>query len=701
MSARELLDRNVDTAFFGAFPSLRPVQEAAIKPVVEGRNVVACSGTGSGKTEAAVAPLVSKYWEDFEKSNATVILYIAPTKALVNDLARRLENSIEQRLDLRLGIRHGDRDDLKGRKKSPHILITTPESLDVLLYRHDPALSSVRALVIDEVHLLYNTQRGVHLSILIERLKRVVDPAPLQLVALSATIADLGLVGRFFFGQGADMEILNFPAHRTIDAKVRPADFGSVVGKLTTGHKCKLLAFANRRKDCEDQAKAVSEQKLLEGAVFVHYSSLAPETRIDIEERFQVLETALCNATSTLELGIDIGDIDAVLLCGVPSRADSFLQRIGRGNRRSTKTVAICFVGMDHDAPPPVTEALRYTVLVDAARKGNLAQCDTFELYGAVAQQCLSIIGSRKEYVGVKSLYEIFEKLRYVDRATVERILSELARTDYLVSHEFKKQYGPGEGLHKLFRQRRIYGNFPVSAHMVEVRCGTELLVEVPHFSLEKIELEDYVRVAASQWKVTNITDEGVELFPAEPPPGVETKTFQYAGKGMGFETFLNEAMWSMIHAKEFPEELFVGELRMQMKQAREDSQILCDFNQIPQCQGDPGLLYYTFAGKLVNEAIALIAQQENFRAGDHWLQVGSPIDWKSIPTDPADYEPVFESMFHPSMDQSIFQQMLPADLQVREYVQEWLKDEAVPRVLKRLAEAEPVEIPLEDWPFG
>ncbi|AFM28237.1 DEAD/DEAH box helicase [Desulfomonile tiedjei] len=701
MSARELLDQNVDNAFFGGFPSLRPVQEAAIKPIIEGKHVVACSGTGSGKTEAALTPLVSKYWNDFEKSNATVILYVAPTKALVNDLARRLEGPIKDKLDLRLGIRHGDRDDLKGRKKFPHVLITTPESLDVLLYRHDPALMSVRALVIDEVHLLYNTQRGVHLSVLIERLRRVVDPAPLQLVALSATIADLEAVGRFFFGQGADMEILNFPAHRTIDAQVRPADFGSVVEKLSTGRKCKLLAFANRRKDCEDQAEAVSEQKHLEGAVFVHYSSLAPETRIDIEERFQVLETALCNATSTLELGIDIGDIDAVLLCGVPSRADSFLQRIGRGNRRSNKTVAVCFVGMDRGAPAPVTEALRYLVLVDAARKGNLAQCETFELYGAVAQQCLSIIGSRQEYVSVKSLSETFEKLRYVDSATVERILSELARTDYLTSHEFMKQYGPGEGLHKLFKQRRIYGNFPIEAHMVEVRSGTEILGEVPHFSLENIELEDYVRFAANQWKVTNITEEGLELLPAEPPPGVETKTFQYAGKGRGFETFLNEAMWGMIHAKEFPDELLEPQMRERMKQAREDAQILCEFNQIPQCPGDPGILYYTFAGRLVNEAVALITQQENYRVGDHWLQVRSPIDWKSIPTDPADYEPVFESMFHPSMDQSIFQQMLPADLQVREYVQEWLKDEAVPRVLKRLAESEPVEIPLEDWPFG
>jgi len=103
----------------------------------------------------------------------------------------------------------------------------------------------------------------------------------------------------------------------------------------------------------------------------------------------------------------------------------------------------------------------------------------------------------------------------------------------------------------------------------------------------------------------------------------------------------------------------------------------------------------------LVNEAVALISGQTDSKAGDHWLQVNEPIDWKSLPTDPADYEPEFESMFHPSMDQSIFQQMLPPDLQVREYVQEWLKDEAVPRGLSRLAAATPVSLPPDVWPCG
>ena len=169
------------------------------------------------------------------------------------------------------------------------------------------------------------------------------------------------------------------------------------VARRTSGQEGKLLAFVNRRKDCQDQAKEVSGQKHLEGAVFVHNSTLALATRLDMEQRCQQFKTVLCNARSTLKLGIDIGDIDAVLLCSVPSRADSFMQRIGRGNRPSSKTVTTSFVGW-----------------IKAAKRGMLAQCGTYELYWAVAQQCLSIIGSRKEFVSVKSLSGIFEKLRYI-----------------------------------------------------------------------------------------------------------------------------------------------------------------------------------------------------------------------------------------------------------------------------------------------
>lgn len=711
MSNRKLLHPEVQRGFYANFRTLREVQEAAIKPILDGKNVVACSGTGSGKTEAALAPLVSRYWKEFDKSDSTEIIYIAPTKALVNDLDKRLRPRMEL-IGLRLGIRHGERDDVRRRKKLPHIIITTPESLDVMLFRGDKALETVKALVIDEVHLLYNTQRGLHLAILIDRLRKIVQDKKLQLVALSATIAKLKDVGTYFFGAD-EMELLEFSANREIEAEVRPGDYVNVVREKTQEAKCKLLAFANSRKMCEELAQDLSEADHLRGAVFTHYSSLSADAREEIEAKFSDLKTAVCNATSTLELGIDIGDIDAVLLCDVPANTDSFLQRIGRGNRRSNKTVAICFLGLFGlrvGAPlTPNTEALRYLALIGAARSGELSSRRTYELFGAVAQQCLSVIAARKEFVSMNSLMSTFEKIPHVNRPTLDLIVNGLMDAGYLRREGIKNKYGPTDKLHNLVKARLIYGNFPVKARTVELLHGSEDLGEVPQFNLEKIGVGDCIVFAARKWKILKITPRiDPEVVEVEPYEGKdECESFQYQGMGIGFETFLNEKMWGMIHGEDFHEELLVGgELRKTVTEARDAVRTMCKINEIPYCSLEDGdqnvnFRYYTFGGALVNRAVAMITDQQDFEANDLWLDVHSAIDWKGLPTNPEDYEPIFERMFLPSADQSFFQKKLPRELQVREYVQEWLKDDAVRQVLSRLASSNSVEIRLEDWPFG
>ena len=171
-----------------------------------------------------------------------------------------------------------------------------------LLFRYDKALRALRALVIDEVHLLYNTPRGLHRSIFLERLKRVVDPARMQLVALSATIADLKTVGSHFFGHDEPIETLAFEADRPIEARIRVGGNAHEVARRTSGQEGKLLAFVNRRKDCQDQAKEVSGQKHLEGAVFVHNSTLALATRLDMEQRCQQFKT-VCVMPRIVEVG--------------------------------------------------------------------------------------------------------------------------------------------------------------------------------------------------------------------------------------------------------------------------------------------------------------------------------------------------------------------------------------------------------------
>jgi ATP-dependent Lhr-like helicase len=162
--------------------------------VLEGGDVLILAGTGSGKTEAVLAPLAQRWLPAMRREGGCTILYVTPTRALANDLLRRIEPPMEA-LGLRVGVRHGERNDLS-RARKPDLLITTPESLDVLLTGRDAALQSVRGVVLDEIHLLYNTQRGFQLGVLLKRLDAFTGTV-CQVVGLSATVATQRTSGSF------------------------------------------------------------------------------------------------------------------------------------------------------------------------------------------------------------------------------------------------------------------------------------------------------------------------------------------------------------------------------------------------------------------------------------------------------------------------------------------------------------------------
>src|SRR5439155_22518842 len=337
-----VLSQRVGRAFYGRFSSLRSAQREAIDPILSGHDVLVLSRTGSGKTEAVLAPLIDRHAALIAEDPGCLILHISPTKALANDLLRRLETPIES-LGLTVGIRHGDRNDLR-RSRKPNLLVTTPESLDVMLSSREGAILSVRAVVLDEVHLTYNTQRGFQLAVLLRRLEQRVGH-PLQVVGLSATVASASDIWGFF-RPGEHFTVI--PEHETksIDYHVceaaTPTDLVALLNRLTDGRRTKALLFANSRRECDRLASELRNATGFRDHIYVHHSSLSKEIRLEVERAFQEAATALCIATSTLELGIDVGDIDVVLLYGHPGGWDSFLQRIGRGNRRSHKSNVIC-----------------------------------------------------------------------------------------------------------------------------------------------------------------------------------------------------------------------------------------------------------------------------------------------------------------------------------------------------------------------
>ncbi|MBU4347865.1 DEAD/DEAH box helicase [Patescibacteria group bacterium] len=692
MSSTRHLDRSVASAFYGQFPTLRPVQEAAIQPILQGKNVVLSSGTGSGKTEAVLAPLISLYRQEALDTDSLAILYIAPTKALVNDLEKRIRLPLDK-INFKLAVRHGDHDDLAS-GVTPNLLITTPESLEVLLLRKEKRLSNVKAVVIDEVHLLYNTQRGLQLSVLLKRLNQFTDRR-LQWAALSATVSVLSNVRDFLFGPVEEAVFLQYPAQRTIDAHIRQVNdeesFLRLVRRLVEGKNVKLLVFANSRRICEKLVSVLARYKLLEHIVFAHYSSLSPELRVETEKKFASSRCAICVSTSTLELGIDIGDIDAVILWGAPASAESFLQRIGRGNRRQNKTNAICLI--PDDSETPLCDALRFLALIDAAQNGELPVLDPYDLYGASGQQCLSMIASENgRYMRIADLCKFFDHKVHLSRPTIEEILAELANNGYLQRHGFKNQYGADQKLYELIDYRMIYGNFGANSNTVDVSQESKKLGTVPSINLLRVKPGMHVRFAGKSWLVRKASAEGFILEPLKARSRGEAVDFIYPGGGIGFDAFLCNRMWNIIHSEPI-KQLMAEELYRDVHAFGKRLVGICGSDQIPYIEVAQGYRYFTFGGYLLNKALALITNQWDFKADDISLRCASVINWGSIPAEPKDYEPVFDSLFEMSGNQSLYQTLLPTTLQLQEYLQNWLKDKTIIEVLRRLQKSEAVRV--------
>jgi len=340
-------------AFFGQHGNFTTIQSAAIPLLLDGKNVVLCSETASGKTAAVLAPLIERHLPPIHLVGLT-ILYLLPTRALINDLFARLAAPLDM-LRVSHAVKTHDFDTFDP-KHPADLLLTTPESLDALLASETKVFINVRAVVIDELHLFDGTVRGDQLRVLLNRLRQVrshaasVGDAPdttVQYAALSATLSQPEIAASRYF---PDAAIVQIPSQRAIQLEKIDLD-GDLPNALldylnTFRQKAwrKALVFCNTRAEVESYATAVRAVGSPFGeAIFVHYSNLEPERRREIETQFTHTRTALCFASSTLELGIDIRDIDVVLLIGAPGSVAAFTQRIGRANRTRQVTHAVCF----------------------------------------------------------------------------------------------------------------------------------------------------------------------------------------------------------------------------------------------------------------------------------------------------------------------------------------------------------------------
>jgi len=348
--------------------SLRPVQELAGEAILDGRNVVVLAPTAGGKTEASMFPALASLVE--HEPDGVGVIYIAPIKALLNNQEERLGTYAEM-VGLRRFVWHGDVGDSAKRRfvKDPaEILMTTPESLEVMLVSaRSPVqrlFKDLRLIVIDEVHALAGTDRGAHLMSVIERLAPV-SQNDIQRVGLSATVGNPDQILAWLKGsslrEGVVVDPPKSPAKRDLFIGLYQSIAGLAGDAAARAAGKKSLFFCQSRSLTETVADRMRGSSI---DVFVHHSSVSLEERKAAEQRFAHGTNACIVCTSTLELGIDVGDLDLVFQANAPSTVSSFMQRMGRTGRRAGTTANTTFLCEDPEA------VLQAVALIELAREG-------------------------------------------------------------------------------------------------------------------------------------------------------------------------------------------------------------------------------------------------------------------------------------------------------------------------------------------
>ena len=400
-------------------------QRLAIPLVLEGRNVLIVAPTGSGKTEAAILPVLSKFLELGATEPGIYILYITPLRALNRDLLDRLK-WWGARLGISVDMRHGDTDEADRQRQSrnpPHMLITTPEMLQAILTgkRLLEHLKQLRWVIVDEVQELAEDKRGVQLSVTLERLRYHVG-RDLQIIGLSATVGSVDEVARFLFGVGRPYEVVQVNVVRRMSLEiVRPtpgdgdrADaqrlsiHEDVVARLRT---IKELVEANRATLIFVNTRSMAEllgfrlaQAYPDLPASVHHSSLSKMVRLSVESGLKSGKLKAVVATSSLELGIDIGHVDLVIQYLSPHQVVRLMQRVGRSGHRLTSVPRGVIIGDD------VNDVLEAFEIVRRAKSGLLEATKVpYKPYDVLANQVAAFLMLRPRWK-LQELYEVVRR---------------------------------------------------------------------------------------------------------------------------------------------------------------------------------------------------------------------------------------------------------------------------------------------------
>jgi len=516
-----ILTPTVKKWFYSRFTDFSLPQLYGVCEIHSRNNILVSAPTGATKTLTGFLSILNELVDSAEKGkleDKVYAVYVSPLKALSNDIYKNLKEPLEQiehiagkTLGIRVGVRTGDTtatEKSKMLKKPPHILITTPESLAIMLtspkFREN--FRKVEWCIVDEIHALAENKRGTYLSLTLERLQKL--SGHLCRVGLSATVAPLEEIAEYLVGPKRDCKIIDINFLKNLDFKViSPVDnlidtphkdiheaMYALIHEYVQNHKTTLI-FTNTRSATERVIDTLKSKfpKLYGDNIGAHHGSMSKSMRHDIENKLRNGELKLVACSTSLELGIDIGYIDLVLCLGSPKSVARFLQRAGRSGHKLHETVKARIIVMGRD------DLVESAVLMKSAieKKIDRVHIPTNAL-DVLAQQ---IIGMANEDVWAeKELYNTIKQsycYKNLKLSDFNQILSYLAGeyVDLEDRHVYAKIWRKDGKLGKRGRLSRVIymtniGTIPDES-FITVKIGTEVVGMLDEGFVERLKPGD------------------------------------------------------------------------------------------------------------------------------------------------------------------------------------------------------------------
>jgi len=455
------------------FDELTPPQKYSFELIHEGENSLICSPTGSGKTLSAFLSILNELFLQGDKGeleNRVYCLYVSPLRALGNDIQRNLTSPLEgikeiaedmdiEMPEVRSAVRTGDtpsQERQKMLKKTPHILVTTPETLGIILNapKFKEKLKNINYVIVDEIHSLCENKRGAHLSLSLERLQEMCD-TELTRIGLSATQAPIEKIARFLVGYENDesrpCNIVNVSSSKDMDLKVvSPVEdlihtSGNVINDemyqkidgLVKDHVTTLI-FTNTRSATERVINNLKnmDPEFYEGDIGAHHSSMSRNKRLEVEESLKAGKLSVVVTSTSLELGIDIGYIDLVLQLSSPKGVSRAIQRIGRSGHKVDEYAKGRVLVMERG------DALECTEMMRCAKNGELDRV-------RIPENCLDVLSQHIVGMACNRKWSLDQAFEMIKRSFNFR---SLGRRDY----EKTLKYVAGE--YASLEDQQVYG---------------------------------------------------------------------------------------------------------------------------------------------------------------------------------------------------------------------------------------------------